>query len=90
MIFMRWILRLEREKAQALQQVNTMGQTFDGLAQDALRKSSEQFLQLAQEKLAQSQSNSAHELEKRQKAISELIDPVNKTLHTMDANKGPH
>ena len=85
MIFMRWILRLEREKAQALQQVNTMGQTFDGLAQDALRKSSEQFLQLAQEKLAQSQSNSAHELEKRQKAISELIDPVNKTLHTMDA-----
>ncbi|MGB1077613.1 MAG: DNA recombination protein RmuC [Bdellovibrionales bacterium] len=83
-IFMRWVLRLEREKAQALQQFENMGQAFDGLAQDALRKSTEQFLQLAQEKMTQSHNNSAYELEKRQKAIAELIDPVNKTLSTMD------
>lgn len=83
-IFMRWVLRLEKEKAQIKQQSDMMTQTFDGLAQDALRKSSEQFLQLAQEKMAQTQLNSSHELEKRQKAISELIDPVTKTLSTMD------
>ena len=87
-IFMRWVIRLEKEKAQLNQQFQTLGQTFDTLAQDALRKSSEQFLQLAQEKLAQSQVNSAHELEKRQKAISDLIDPVTKTLSTMDAKLG--
>lgn len=83
-IFMRWVLRLEKEKAQIKQQSEMMTQTFDSLAQDALRKSSEQFLQLAQERMAQTQLSSSHELEKRQKAIAELIDPVTKTLSTMD------
>ncbi len=86
--FMRWVIKLEKEKSQMTQQFQTLGQTFDGLAQDALRKSSEQFLQLAQEKLTQSQNNSAYELEKRQKAISDLIDPVNKTLSTMGEKLG--
>jgi len=61
-----------------------LDQRFQATAQDALNKSSEQFLQLAQEKLKASQSESAHDLEKRQKAIYELIDPVNKALTTMD------
>ena len=87
-IFMRWVLRLEREKAQAISQLDNMGKSFDGLAQEALRKSSEQFLQLAQEKMSQAQNNSSHDLEKRQKAISDLIDPVNKTLNLMDEKLG--
>lgn len=57
---------------------------FKATAQEALNQSSEQFLQLAQEKLKASQSDSAHDLEKRQKAISDLIDPVTKALSAMD------
>lgn len=57
---------------------------FQATAQEALNRSSEQFLQLAQEKLKASQADNAHDLEKRQKAIAELVDPVNKILGTMD------
>ncbi len=57
---------------------------FKATAQEALNKSSEQFLQLAQEKLKASQADNAHDLEIRQKAIADLIAPVNKVLSTMD------
>ncbi|MGB0719382.1 MAG: DNA recombination protein RmuC, partial [Bdellovibrionales bacterium] len=57
---------------------------FKATAQAALQQSSEQFLQLAQEKLKAAQSDGAHDLEKRQRAIADLVDPVNKALKTMD------
>ncbi len=61
-----------------------MGQVFDQLAQDSLRKSQEQFLQMAEEKLKQSQKDGAHDLEKRQKAVADLIDPIGKSLKDME------
>ena len=57
---------------------------FKATAQEALHKSNEQFLTLAQEKMKAAQSDNAHDMEKRQKAIAELVDPVNKALKTMD------
>ncbi len=62
---------------------------FKVLAQQALSQSSESFLQLAQEKLRSAQSDNAHDLEKRQKAIAELVDPISKTLKEME-NKIEH
>ena len=48
-----------------------MEQVFDQLAQDSLRKSQEQFLHMAEEKLKQSQKDGSYDLEKRQKAVAD-------------------
>ncbi len=78
--FIGKILRLSRENAR----LENMGQTFDSLAQESLKKSSETFLQLAEMRLKQAHADGAHDLEKKQKAIADLLSPVNKTLETMD------
>lgn len=69
-------------KAKALQEHMTL--IFDGLAQDSLAKSQEQFLHLAQEKLRQAQMEGSFDLEKRQKSISDLVDPIGKSLREME------
>ena len=61
-----------------------MQQVFDQLAQDSLRKSQEQFLHMAEEKLKQSQKDSSYDLEKRQKAVADLVDPIGKSLKEME------
>lgn len=63
---------------------DTMGQAFDSLAQESLRKSQEQFLMLAEEKLKQAQKDGSHDLEKRQKAVADLVDPIGKSLKEME------
>ena len=62
-----------------------LDQRFKVTAQDALQKSSETFLQLAQEKLKSAQADSSHDLEKRQKAIDELVKPVAENLKNLGA-----
>lgn len=62
-----------------------MQQVFDQLAQDSLRKSQEQFLQMAEEKLKQSQKDGVYDLEKRQKAVADLVDPIGKSLKEMES-----
>lgn len=64
---------------------DTMGQTFDYLAQETLRKSQEQFLLLAEEKLKQAQKDGSYDLEKRQKAVADLVDPIGKSLKEMES-----
>lgn len=61
-----------------------MKDTFSLLANEALRASQDQFLQLAQEKLKQAQMEGAHDIEKRQKAIAELVDPITRTMKDME------
>lgn len=58
---------------------------FQALAAEALRRSNEAFLQLAGEKLKQAQAEGLHDFEKRQKAISDLVDPISKTLKDMES-----
>lgn len=77
LIFLPSVMQQRRQGKQ-------LGLVFDSLAQDALRKSSEQFLQLAQEKLKQAQMEGGADLDKRQKAISDIIDPIAKALNAMD------
>ena len=85
------ILKLERHNVELTAQIKaeksalerasaTMDLRFKATAQEALNQSSEHFLQLAQEKLKQSNSDGAHDLEKRQKAITAMIDPIHKNL----------
>ncbi len=73
------------EKLNAVEQARSgMGDTFGALAQEVLRKSSEDFLRLAQEKLKQAQAEGGHDLEKRQKAIADMVEPIGKTLKEME------
>src|SRR5690606_35940693 len=81
------ILKLEREKAELKARAETieaaraqMGDQFKLTAQEAVRNAHESFLQLAQEKLLAAQKDGSHDLEKRQKAIEEMVKPVHKQL----------
>jgi DNA recombination protein RmuC len=56
---------------------------FKATAQDALKQSNEQFLQLAQERLKAAQADGSHDLDKRQKAIDELLKPMSENLKAL-------
>ncbi len=86
------LLRLERARAhlQARLEAEQESRTaLDGLfartAQEALKNSNEQFLQLAQEKLKQAQNDSVHDLDKRHKAIEQIVKPVGDHLQQLHA-----
>jgi DNA recombination protein RmuC len=77
--------RAMAEKIELLTKAKTeMEHTFKALSQDVMNANRESFLALAQEKLKQFQDGANHDLEKRQKAIKDLVDPVSKSLETMD------
>jgi DNA recombination protein RmuC len=82
---------LERQNAEMSAQIKSERGAFETLnaemnnrfrltAQEALEKSSAQFLQLAQEKLKSAQADGQHDLEKRQQAIDILVKPVHEQL----------
>ena len=58
--------------------------TFETLAAESMRRNQDQFLTLATEKLKMAQMESAHDLEKRQTAISGIVEPIGKTLKDME------
>ncbi|MDD3371304.1 MAG: DNA recombination protein RmuC [Alphaproteobacteria bacterium] len=62
-----------------------LGDRFGALAAEALRKSNESFLQLAESRLKQSEVAAAATLESKQTAIGEMLKPVKETLGKMDA-----
>ncbi len=69
----------------AFEQVSAaLDNRFKATAQEALAKSNEQFLTLAQERLKGAQGDAAHDLEKRQKAIDEMVKPVHERLKEME------
>lgn len=68
----------------ARQNAGGMKDTFALLANDALRASQDQFLQLAGEKLKSAQMEGSFDLDKRQKAIADLVDPIQKTMKDME------
>lgn len=87
---------LERENAALRQQITAkedalaqageaLDARFRATAQEALAKTTEQFMHLAQEKLRHAQSDSAHELDKRQRAIDDMVKPVKEQLAAMNA-----
>lgn len=76
--------RLTLEREQRDKDRTDMDLAFRAAAQDALKASQEQFLTLAREKLVQTTAESAFDLEKRQKSISAMVEPIGKTLKDME------
>ncbi|MFM2243553.1 MAG: recombination protein RmuC [Verrucomicrobiota bacterium] len=71
------------EKAEA-----RLADTFKALSADALKSSTEQFLQLARQSLQTQQEEARGELEKRRNAIEFLIKPVAETLGRFEGRIG--
>lgn len=103
LFFFNRITKLERRNAELTSEVKSQAASFEAInaemnnrfklsAQEALKASSEQFLQLAQEKLKIAQNDGAHDLEKRQKAIEILVKPIQEQLDglgkAVQASKG--
>lgn len=84
------VLALIREKAAlsarlgSEQEARARAQAeFGQLAQTALKDNQEQFLLLAGERLKSLQNDGAHDLEKRQLAISDMVKPLQKHLEML-------
>jgi DNA recombination protein RmuC len=58
---------------------------FKALAADALKSNNSSFLQIAQETLKRFQSEAKGDLDARQKAVADLVDPVRESLSKVDA-----
>ncbi|MFD5226460.1 DNA recombination protein RmuC [Microbacterium sp. NPDC058342] len=56
---------------------------FDALSRKALEANTRAFLEQAEERLKRSHSEGAAELQKRQDAVQQLIEPIQKTLDTV-------
>ena len=59
--------------------------TFAALSADALARNNQRFLDLAREKLGEFQRTATNELDGRQKAISELVQPLKESLGKVDS-----
>ncbi|MBT9312851.1 DNA recombination protein RmuC [Leptothoe kymatousa] len=69
------------EKMTLLQQTREgMAAAFKALSAEALQTNNEMFLNLAQTKLGQFQTQSSGELQQRQQAIDELVQPLRSSL----------
>jgi len=69
------------EQAAALEQAqHTLKASFQELAQDSLSKNNAMFLELAQQRLNTQQEKSDAELQAREKAVENLIKPINEAL----------
>ncbi len=73
------------EKLELLNQAQiTLSDTFKALSSEALKTNNEQFLQLAKTNMETYNSEAKGDLEKRQKAIEELLKPMNESLKKVD------
>jgi DNA recombination protein RmuC len=73
--FVVWLF-MRAHVRNAVQARREAAQTFEALSARALRDSSESFLQLAKAELGQHQVAGREELEKRQRAIEQLVKPM--------------
>ena len=69
------------EKQIAFEQLNLqLKDTFNAMANEALSSNNEQFLRLARESLGQFHIKAEGELEKREKAVENLVKPIREAL----------
>ena len=72
------------EKIAQLQSLEErLNREFQALSAKALRENNEAFLNLAQTKLETFQSEARGDLEQRQKAVENLVAPINETLDSI-------
>ncbi len=78
-----------KEKLALLEEARTkLSDAFKALSQEALKSNSTQFLELAKTNLDKYQEGARSELEKRQKAIDELVKPLKESLAKVDDKLG--
>lgn len=69
------------EKIEALEKARIqLTETFAALSSQALKNNNEEFLKLAQENLKQYQAQAVNELDKKEKSIEHLLNPIKETL----------
>ena len=69
------------EKIEALEKARAqLTDTFTALSSKALKNNNEEFLKLAQENLKQYQAQAVNELDKKEKAIEHLLNPIKESL----------
>jgi len=74
-------LRNHQEKLNTLEQAREqLTDTFNSLSSQALKQNNESFLKLAEENLKQFQQRSSTELDKKEKAIEHLVQPIREAL----------
>ncbi len=70
------------EKISALsQEREKLADVFASLSNEALKNNNDMFLKLARENLQKFQSEAVNELDKKEKAIEHLLDPIRQTLN---------
>lgn len=74
------------EKLALMEDARTrLADAFNALSSEALRRNNQSFLELAKETLGTFQESAKGDLEKRQQAISEVVNPVRESLAKVDA-----
>ncbi|MFN8390570.1 MAG: DNA recombination protein RmuC [Bdellovibrionota bacterium] len=83
--------RLEGERKAAAEKVaaltnlrESFQDSFKALSADALKHNNQSFLELATQNLSKFQEAAKHELEKREKAVDEIVKPIRETLEKVD------
>ncbi len=77
--------RSAAEKLALLQDAEVkLREAFSALSSDALRQNNKSFLELARTSLAEYQQTAKHDLEGRQKAIEDLVQPLKESLSKVD------
>ncbi|MGE5465542.1 MAG: DNA recombination protein RmuC [Methanocella sp.] len=61
-----------------------LSDAFKALSSDALKSNNQSFIQLAKATLEQFQESAKNDLEKRQKAVDELVKPIRESLEKVD------
>jgi len=79
-------LNIEEQKSLLIEAENKLREAFDSLAGKALQNSSEQFLQLAQERLGTLQKQASGDLAQRQESIKGMVDPLAQRLAEMQTH----
>jgi len=84
-------LRITKESTEDKQKMletarESLGDAFKALSSDALKSSSTQFLELARLELEKLQSEARGDMDKRQTAVANLVEPIRESLEKVDSN----
>lgn len=83
LIYRARVARLQANLEAQLDLRGQMENQFALTAQQAVKNAHESFLQLAESRLKEAHKDNAHDLEKRQKAIDELVKPVHQNMEAL-------
>jgi DNA recombination protein RmuC len=87
----RILARLEAERQGSAEKLELLARTesklreaFSSLSAEALRQNNQSFLELAQTKLGELQQSASYDMERRRKAVDDLVRPLQEALARVD------